>query len=593
MNTVKAMWRLICYRPVLYTITTLLWMGKLLAPLLMGLLVQHYFDELARVQHLNSELWVLTWLALALILGTGLCTLSSGILGRLSRFSIAQLLRRNLLQWVLEQPGALAFSQTLGEALNRFRSDVEQLDQAVDWSIDATGQLLFALLALIILLKISVIVTVLIFLPLAGVVATTQAMYARLQRYRESSRQASGHVSSALGEIFGMIQAIQLARAEEAVVAHFRLLNERRRAAMLKDRVVEQVVNSTVGNIAGLGTGFVLMLVAQSLRTFQLGIGDVALFLFYLPFIADFTRFTGTFMAHLAQTRISHQRLLDFSEQMNEGKLVEHHPLYLSGPLPEIRPEQERSDDTLRELRVSNLTYRYAESGRGIDGISLHLQRGSITVITGRVASGKTTLLRALLGLLPREAGEIAWNDQQVDDPATFFVPPRSAYTAQIPRLFSDTLKANILLGQSETKDVLQTVIHAAVMERDVEMLEQGLETTVGARGVKLSGGQVQRAAAARMFARSADLLVFDDLSSALDGVTEQQLWERLLARRNEERPVTCLLVSHRRAVLQRADHILVLKEGRVEASGTAAELLLTSPEFRAIWSSERDETSV
>ncbi|GHO59548.1 ATP-binding cassette domain-containing protein [Ktedonobacter robiniae] len=593
MKNLQVLWRLICYRPILYSAATILWILNVLTPLPMGLLVQHYLNELARTQQLTSGLQRLNWLALALILGSGLCALSSGVLGRLLRFSVAQLLRRNLLQRVLEQPGASAFSHTLGETLSRFRSDVEQFDRAVDWSIDAVGHILFALLALIVLLKVSVLVTVLIYLPLAGVVATTQAMYARLQRFRKSSRQASGNVASALGEIFGTVQAIQLARAEQAVVEHVRTLNKRRRVAMLKDRVVEQLVNSTVGNITGLGTGFVLMLVAQSLHTFQLGIGDLALFLYYLPFVADFSKFTGTFMAHLAQTRISHQRLLAISQGMSEGKLVEYHPLYLSSSLPEPHLEQARPDNGLQELSATNLTYRYPESGRGIDGINLRVRRGSITVITGRVASGKTTLLRVLLGLLPREVGEISWNGQKVHDPASFFVPPRSAYTAQIPHLFSATLKENILLDQPETQEALQAAVHAAVMEQDVEMLEHGLETTVGARGVKLSGGQVQRAAAARMFARSADLLVFDDLSSALDVTTEQQLWERLLARQSEEHPLTCLLVSHRRSVLQRADHILVLNEGRVEASGTAADLLLTSSEFRAIWSSETEEASV
>lgn len=593
MKTANAMWRLICYRPLLYAAVTFLYICNTLQPLLMGQLFQYYFNELAQSKGLTSELWQLNWLALALILGRGLCSFSGTLLSNISRFSIAQLMRRNLLQSVLERPGASAFSHTLGEALSRFRSDVEQLDRTVDLCIDSLAKTLFALFALIILLKVSVMVTLLIFLPIAGVVASVQVMHARLERYRQASRQASGRVSSALGEIFGTVQAIQLARAEQAVLHHFRALNERRRAAMLKDSLIGQIVNSTAGNIASLGTGVVLMLVAQSLGTFQLGLGDLALFLFYLPFVADFTQFTGSFIAHIAQTSISHQRLLAFPQETTGEKLVEHHPLYLSGSLPEMSSVETSSAETLRELSAVNLTYHYPESGRGIDGINLRVRRGSITVITGRVASGKTTLLRVLLGLLPRQAGEIYWNGQRVYNPANFFVPPRSAYTAQIPRLFSATLKENILLGQPETGENLQAAVYAAVMEQDVETLEHGLETTIGTRGVKLSGGQLQRAAAARMFARPAELLVFDDLSSALDVTTEQQLWERLLARRSEEHPPTCLLVSHRHSVLQRADHILVLNEGRIEASGTASELLLTSAEFRAIWSSDREETSV
>ena len=119
------------------------------------------------------------------------------------------------------------------------------------------------------------------------------------------------------------------------------------------------------------------------------------------------------------------------------------------------------------------------------------------------MGSGKSTLLKAIVGLLPIEAGELVWNGAVVDDPATFMIPPRAAYTAQSPRLFTESLAENILMGEDPADDRLQQAVHLAVLEDDVRQLGAGLETLVGTRGVTLSGGQVQRAAAARMFARA------------------------------------------------------------------------------------------
>jgi ATP-binding cassette subfamily B protein len=252
--------------------------------------------------------------------------------------------------------------------------------------------------------------------------------------------------------------------------------------------------------------------------------------------------------------------------------------------LPELPYTPKTSAHQLDTLVAQNLSYTFPDTQRGINDVNLTLKRGSLTVVTGRIGSGKTTLLRVLLGLLPKSAGEIYWNGVPVADPATFFVPPRCAYTAQTPRLFSERLLDNILMGLPPERVDLEEALRAAVLERDIPNLEAGLDTMVGPRGVKLSGGQIQRTAAARMFVREPALLVFDDLSSALDVATERLLWARLFAR--ADRP-TCLVVSHRQTALRQADHILVLKEGRVEDEGTLDELLARSEEMQRLWAGD------
>jgi ATP-binding cassette subfamily B protein len=210
--------------------------------------------------------------------------------------------------------------------------------------------------------------------------------------------------------------------------------------------------------------------------------------------------------------------------------------------------------------------------------VSFELAPGTITVLTGRIGSGKSTLLRALLGLLPAQAGEIRWDDTRVEDAANFFLPPRAAYVPQTPRLFSVSLQENILLDRPLAQ--LRPALHTAVLEEDIAAFPDGLATVVGPRGMRLSGGQVQRSAAARALIGPPTLLVVDDLSSALDVATENTLWQRL---RSLEQ-TTILAVSTRRITFHQADQIIVLKEGEVEAVGPLATLLLNSQEMRHLY---------
>jgi ATP-binding cassette subfamily B protein len=188
-----------------------------------------------------------------------------------------------------------------------------------------------------------------------------------------------------------------------------------------------------------------------------------------------------------------------------------------------------------------------------------------MVVVTGPIGSGKTTLVRAILGLLPIRAGSIRWNGEVIADAGRHLVPPRAAYAAQVPRLWSASLRENLQLGWPVDDDGIAHALQLARLDDDIDEMAEGLDTLVGPRGMRLSGGQLQRAIAARALVRTPELLVVDDLSSALDVETERALWDGLASRDRNEAPYALLVVSHRPAALDRADRVIALRNGRIE----------------------------
>jgi ABC-type multidrug transport system fused ATPase/permease subunit len=563
-------WRIAMTRPGLFVLGMSLYGAFYALPLIPGLIQREVFDSLSGRRPAGLNVWSLIglWFAaqIAPLAAFYFAVWVFQTFTTLSRVMV----RTDMLGWMMFAAGPRRPRGTAGEVLSRFRDDVNETLSFMEGWADTFGQALFAVLALIIMWRIDSVVTFAVIAPMLLVVGITQRITAGIHKYSRVAREAEARVTSFVGEMFAAVQAIRVAGAEPNVLGRLGALNDVRRKTAVRYRVYVTLLDTFGVGASSTALGLVLLLAAGAMRDGRFTIGDFTLFASYVGAATSAPRWLGRLLARKRTADVAWMRITTLMDDAPDAALVARLP---------ASPRAAAAEPRFERLEVRGLTCLHPSSGQGVRDISFTISRGDVVIVAGRVGAGKSTLLKAVVGLLPIEAGQLEWNGAPVDDPATFMTPPRCAYTAQAPRLFTESLAENILMGESAVGGRVDEAVHLAVLEDDIRQLGAGLDTLVGTRGVTLSGGQVQRAAAARMLVGGADLLVLDDLSSGLDVATEQRLWHGLA-----EAGLTCLAVSHRRAALRRATEVILLQDGRVAARGGFHALLRTCPAFAALW---------
>ena len=558
-------WRVSQHRARLFWLGWALFVLFFTFPVLGGWLLGRGFHALEAGDHTKVY-----WFAAAALL-TDVCRMATIHAGALVWTQVwvhmQTLVRANLLTAQLASGGPEAGQPvgSSGEAITHFRDDVEDVTMFVDGLLDVSAGLVFTVLAAFVLGSIDPGAAAILMVPLAGVAIATRVLDERIKRYRATDRVASAAVGGFLGDVMSAATTVKVNGASAPTLNRLRTLVDARRHTAVRDRVLDDGVQAFAQGAADVGLGFVLLITASAMAAGTFDVGKLAVFTAYLGWLSFLPRMVGRVMARRKQAGVAFERMSGLVADGDAGNTVQPRvlPVGRSEQRPRIaavRPLR----SPLRLLEVSGLSAEYS-TGAGVRDVSFSIEKGSFTVLTGTIGAGKSTLLRALLGLTQGAAttGRVLWNGEEVADRAAFFVPPNAAYLPQVPHLISDSVADNITLGDMSHEALLRALDLSAV-RADIDEMPDGTATMIGPRGLRLSGGQRQRVATARAVVHVPELVVLDDLSSALDVETELELWANLAAA-----GMTVLAVSHRAVAIDRADQVLRLEAGRLVAHAT------------------------
>jgi len=241
--------------------------------------------------------------------------------------------------------------------------------------------------------------------------------------------------------------------------------------------------------------------------------------------------------------------------------------------------------DDLMTLEFRNVSFTHqTASTPALSYISFSVERGDTIAFVGPSGSGKTTLVKLLVGLYPPKQGEILYNGFSGTVIDLDRLRERIGFVTQDTQLFSGTIRENLLFVSPGATDIeCLEVMHKAAADTLLERADRGLDTVIGEGGVKVSGGEKQRLSIARALLRKPHLLVFDEATSSLDSITEEEI-SRTMRDVAGDREVMTILIAHRLSTVMHADRIYVLERGRIVESGGHDELLERKGLYYAMW---------
>ena len=323
--------------------------------------------------------------------------------------------------------------------------------------------------------------------------------------------------------------------------------------------------------IQGTTVHFLRTCVVFTLYYFLFGgkiiVGDLLTMVFFTFFIFGPLQELGNFIIALNETKVS----------------MENFKLLLNAP-KEFRPKNPEQVGAIHTLLFSNVSFQHKTTNyKAVENINFEINQGQTVAFVGPSGSGKTTLVKLLVGLYPPEEGKVLYNNIDSSKIDLLDLRKQLGFVTQDAQLFSGTIRENLLFVKpTATDEELYDVLKRASCENLLKRAEDGLNSTIGEGGIKVSGGEKQRLSIARAILRNPNLLIFDEATSALDSITEEEI-NATIRNISDSNRIT-VLIAHRLSTVMHADKIFVLEQGKIIEQGKHDELLLEKGLYYAMW---------
>jgi ATP-binding cassette subfamily B protein len=323
--------------------------------------------------------------------------------------------------------------------------------------------------------------------------------------------------------------------------------------------------------IQGTTVHFMRTCVVFSLYYFLFGgkilVGDLLTMVFFTFFIFGPLQELGSFIIALNETKVSME---NFKELLSAPK--------------EYRPKDAKHVGAIEALQFSNVSFKHKTAKHpAVENITFDIKQGETVAFVGPSGAGKTTLVKLLVGLYPPMKGHVKYNTIDSSEIDLLDLRKQLGFVTQDAQLFSGTIRENLLFVKpSATDKELLEVLHKASCNNLLARAEDGLNSTIGEGGIKVSGGEKQRLSIARAILRNPNLLIFDEATSALDSITEEEI--NVTIRNISDKNRITVLIAHRLSTVMHADKIFVLEQGKIIEQGRHEVLLDEKGLYYAMW---------